>query len=83
MLLYRNQNGFVRSRIRRNIPMKSGLKWSECIKNWNFLALYFGKQSIDVDQVFARYDDSGFDFMRYGRNVITHMYEVWITISLM
>ena len=73
MLLYRHEDENVRYRIRRNISMKSSLSWPECITNLNFLALYVGKHYIDVGQEFKGYNDSGFDFMTYGRNVITHM----------
>ena len=52
--------------------MKSSLSWSKCIINSDFLALYVGKHYIDVGQEFKGYDDSGLDFMKYGRNVITH-----------
>ena len=83
MLLYRHEYENVRYQIRINGLMKSGLSWPKCITNSDFVALYFGKHHIDVGQEFTGYDDSGFDFMRYGRNVISHMYQVWITISLM
>ena len=83
MLLYRQNDEDVRYEIRKSFPIKRDLCWSECITNLDFQALYVGKHYDKVGQKFRGYTDSGFDFMRYGRNVITHMYEVWITISLL
>lgn len=76
MLEYRDLTDQCRLNLEYQLPLgkkKGAAKWENDIKDPNFLKLHYNRG----------YGHSGTSFMRYGRNVITHMYEVWITICLL